>query len=241
MAWEKTILAASFRGIVFNVDATDDDIERAVVTNQYPYVDGANVEDMGRGPRPISMSAVFYGPDYETELQNFLKALDTAGSGELIHPIFGSFQAQFVRAHISHTADRPNYAKVSLDFIEAKLRARLFDRVLPLQHVDAVNTASDNALTAANSRFGFDIGKMSNLPSFLKDKLSTDMLNVMSNMNSLANQLTAARGWVASGLYYLNNPSAFTNDLTGGLLARSQAIFSSMDLRLSYSGISSFG
>lgn len=241
MAWENTLLDASFRGIVFQVESTDDDIERAVVVHEYPYVDGVDVEDMGRSARPISMCAIFYGPDYEVQMEQFISAIDEAGAGELIHPVFGSRQAQFVRAHISHVADRPDYARVTLEFMEKGLRTPLFDRVLPLQQVDAVNQAADTSLSAAGDLFGLDIGAALSLPSLLRDKLSADMLNVMDNMRTLADQLIDARGWIASGLYYLNNPTAFVDDLTGGLLSRVQAIFSPMDLRLSYAGFSSFG
>lgn len=240
MAWENTLLPASFRGIVFEVDQTDDVLERALVLREYPYVDGVDPEDMGRTGRMIGMSAVFYGPDYEVQMQQFLDAIDEAGSGELIHPVFGSIQAQFVRGRITHTHDRPDYAKLLLEFIDAKLNAPLFDRVLPLQQVEAVNQAADEALAASQSAFEFDFTKVPNLPALLREKLGADMLNVMDNMRSLADQVLGMRTWIASGLYYLNNPLAFLDDLSGGLVSRVKGIFSPMNLRLRYgsSGIS---
>jgi prophage DNA circulation protein len=234
MAWENTLLPASFRGIVFEVDATDDVLERALVLKEYPYVDGADPEDMGWTGRMMGMSAVFYGPDYEIQLQQFLDALDEAGSGELIHPIFGSIQAQFVRGRISHTHDRPDYAKALLEFIGARLNAPLFDRVLPLQQVEAVNQAADETLAASESAFAFDFTKVPNLPALLRGQLSADMLNVMDNMRGLADQVLGVRTWIASGLYYLNNPTAFLDDLSGGLVSRVKGIFSPMNLRLRY-------
>lgn len=241
MAWENTLLPASFRGIFFEVVSTGDEIERATVAHEYPYVDGANVEDMGRLAGRISMTAVFYGDDYEIKLKQLMEALDTPGVAELIHPVFGSIQAQFIHSSIPHDAWEPDFSRVTLEFLESNLRAPLFDRVLPLQQVDAVNDAADTALEASQNRFELDIGKALNLPALLKDKLSADMLGVMGNMRNLADQLVAARGWIASGLYYLNNPLAFVDELTGGLISRVKAIFSPMNLRLSYSGGSSFG
>ncbi|MDP3841048.1 MAG: DNA circularization N-terminal domain-containing protein [Oxalobacteraceae bacterium] len=236
MAWENTLLPASFRGILFEVVSTGDDIERAIVSHEYPYVDGANVEDMGRAARRISMTAVFYGDDYEIQLQQFLGAIDTPGAAELIHPIFGSINAQFVRTSIPHEAMLPDQTRITLEFVESALRSVLFDRVLPLQQVEAVNEAADNALAAAQSRFASDIGGALNLPALLRDQLSADMLGVMDTMRGYCDQLIEARGWLASGVYYLNNPIAFVDDLTGGLISRLKALLTPIDLRVGYSG-----
>ncbi|OFJ46393.1 hypothetical protein BA896_021805 [Janthinobacterium lividum] len=236
MAWENTLLPASFRGVVFEVVSTGDDIERAIVTHEYPYVNGANVEDMGRVAQRISMTAVFYGNDYETSLQRFMQALDTSGAAELIHPIFGSLQAQFVRSSIPHDASAPDYTKITLEFVEARLRTPLFDRVLPLQQVDAINHAADDALAAAQNRFVADIGRALNLPAVLREKLSADMLGVMDRMRGYCDQVIDARGWLASGVFYLNNPKAFSDDLSSGLVSRLNGIFSSMDLRIGATG-----
>lgn len=236
MAWENTLLPASFRGIHFEVVSTGDDIERATVTHEYPYVDGANVEDMGRTARRISMTAVFYGDDYEIQLQQFLEAIDTSGTAELIHPIFGAINAQFIRTSIPHEATLPDQTRITLEFLESTLRSVLFDRVLPTQQVDAINQAADDVLSAAQDRFVADIGRALNLPAMLRDKLSADMLSVMDSMRGYCDQLIDARGWLASGLFYLNNPIAFVDDLSGGLVSRLNAIFSPMDLRVGATG-----
>lgn len=236
MAWENTLLPASFRGIEFEVATTGDDIERAIVTHEYPYVDGASVEDMGRAPRRITMTAVFYGDDYEIQLQQLLEALDTPGAAELIHPVFGSITAQFVRTNIPHEAEKPDQTRLPLEFLEKRLQGPLFDRVLPLQQVESVNGAADAALAAASARFALDIGGVLSLPGLVRAQLSADMLGVMDQMRGYCDQLVDARGWLASGLYYLNNPLAFVDDLTGGLVSRLQALTTPIDLRVGYTG-----
>ena len=65
MAWTDTLLDASFKGIVFEIVSTDDSAERVTVEHSYPYVDGSDIEDMGRGPRRVNIEAIFYGDDYE--------------------------------------------------------------------------------------------------------------------------------------------------------------------------------
>jgi len=65
--------------------------------------------------------------------------------------------------------------------------------------------------------------------------LSADMLEVMDTMRTYCDDLLEARSWVASGVFYLNNPVAFVDDLTSGLVSRMKAIFSPIDLRIGYS------
>jgi prophage DNA circulation protein len=236
MAWENTLLPASFRGIQFEVTATADDIERAVVVHEYPNVDGASVVDMGRAARRINVTAVFYGDDYELKLQEVLQALDQAGTGELIHPVFGAIEAQFVRTSIPHEATLPDQTRITLEFLESRARTALFDRVLPLQKVEAVNAAADKVLDAAEDRFKLDIAGALKLPAQLRDKLSADMLGAMDKMRGYADQVLDARGWLASGLHYLNNPASFVDELTGGLVSRMKALVSPIDLRVGFGG-----
>jgi prophage DNA circulation protein len=235
MSWENTLLPASFRGVQFEVTATNDDIERAVVSHEYPYVDGASTEDMGRSGRRISMTAVFFGDDYEIQLQQLMAALDEAGPGELIHPVFGSIQAQFVRTSIPHQAEQPDQTRLTLEFLESALRAPLFDRVLPLQQVEAVDAAADAALGAASDRFIADIASTGGLPALVRAQLSKDMLGVMDKMRGYCDQLVDARAWLASGAFYLNSPTAFVDDVSSGLVSRLDALMTPIDLRSGYS------
>lgn len=236
MAWKNTLLPASFRGIEFEVATTGDDIERAVVVHEYPYVDGASVEDMGRTVRRISMTAVFYGDDYEIRLQQFLETIDTPGAGELIHPVFGSITAQFVRTSIPHLAEQPDQTHITLEFLEKRLGGALFDEILPLQRVQAVNVAADAALAAAKARLVGDVDSALGLPALVRAQLTSDMLGVMDQMRTYSDQLIAARGWLASGVYYLNNPVAFVDDLSSGLVSRLNALMQPIDLRVGYTG-----
>lgn len=68
------------------------------------------------------MSAIFFGDDYESRLQTFLSVLDTAGSAELIHPVFGSMpNMQDTQYQVRYyDAENPDACKVELSFIEAK-------------------------------------------------------------------------------------------------------------------------
>lgn len=216
MAWAQTLLDASFKGIVFEVVKTDDSSERVTVEHSYPYVDGADIEDMGRSARRVSVEAVFYGDDYETRLQAFLAVLDRSGAGEFIHPVFGSIKnAQASRSSVHHDAENPDYASVPVEFIESTAGNPFFSRELASQKADAVSqhgaaataSASDSAaklidrLRAANPLAGLDA---------LREKLTAPLLAI-----------TAQTGVVLSGLDVLAYPRAWGNDisaLVGGIL-----------------------
>jgi prophage DNA circulation protein len=247
MAWENTLLPASFRGLEFEVVSISDDIERALAVHEYPYADGASIEDLGCGVRRICLCAVFYGDNYEERLQEFLDAIDVPGSDELIHPVFGPIEAQFLRATIPHEATLPDQTRVNLDFLQNDIDVPLFDRVLPVQQVEAINEAADDTLAASQEQFILDLDSCLNLPSIARDALSADMLEVMDTMRGYCDQLLEARSWIASGVFYLNNPIAFVDEVTGGLVSRIKAIFSPLDLRINgfgggkSTGVASFG
>ena len=216
MAWALTLLDASFRGIVFDIVKTDDEAPRSLAEHSYPYVNGSDIEDMGRGAHRINVEAVFYGDDYETRLQAFLVALDQPGAGEFIHPVFGSIKsAQVSRSSVHHDAENPDFATVSVEFSESTPGSAFFDRSLPVQQTEAVTqhgsaavaSASEAAaklitrLQAANPLSGLDT---------LREKLTGPLLYGMSVVTT-----------TLSGLDVLAYPRAWGNDissLVGGIL-----------------------
>lgn len=147
MAWQDTLLDASFRGFVFDLLNEHYGGGHRVCRHAYPYKDGADVEDMGLEPRRFDMTAVLWGDDYETRLQDFIRLLEQRGRGELVHPIYGSLpETQAVRWEVSHDADRPDYAEIKLSFEQAVPSAPFFDRELPAMLADELDWLSDKAV-----------------------------------------------------------------------------------------------
>lgn len=229
MSWQKSILDAEFNDVKFEVQQTFDEFSVATVSNEYPYVDGADVTGMGRNGRRIFMTAITYGDDYEARLMNLITALHKPGVGKLIHPIFGEIRAQFSRAGVPHAAEEPDTARCMLEFLESKLGGALFDRVLPVQKVDNIKSGADDVLAAAGEIFGADIMSM-NLPALARSKLDGDLLNVMDTMGGYAEQLLEARSWTATGGSYISRPLSFVDELTGGMVSRLKALFSPISL-----------
>lgn len=118
MSWKETLLDASYRGVPFDVVDENLEAQRFVSQHGTPYQDGDTVEDLGRGARVFGLRVVLFGVNYEIALQNLLKALDTIGSGELVHPIYGSLTVVAQSWKVHHNADRPDYCEVELQFLE---------------------------------------------------------------------------------------------------------------------------
>lgn len=215
MAWEQTLLDASFRGVAFDIVKTDDSAERALAEHSYPYVDGADVEDMGRGAHHISVEAVFYGPDYETRLQAFLAVLDQPGAGELIHPVFGSIKnAQVARRSIHHSADDVDQASVVIEFIQSTPNS-FFTQQLASQKADAVAQHGSAATAAATNEIGAVVDRVRSASPL------ADLNNLRTAMTAPLLAIKAQSGVVLSGLDVLSYPRAWGNDiasLVGGIL-----------------------
>lgn len=118
MSWSETLLDASYRGVPLGVMAESMEGERELAQHGVPYRDGDDVEDLGRKARPFSFTVVVFGTNYEIELQKLLAALDTRGPGELIHPIYGRLDVVARKWKVDHTAERPDYAQVEIQFVE---------------------------------------------------------------------------------------------------------------------------
>jgi prophage DNA circulation protein len=77
-----------------------------------------------------ALRVIFNGPNYEFSLRALLDALDTIGPGELIHPIYGSLSVVTQSWKVHHTAERPDFAEVDLQFLEDTPDNPFFDRDL---------------------------------------------------------------------------------------------------------------
>nr|WP_288357247.1 DNA circularization N-terminal domain-containing protein [uncultured Pseudomonas sp.] len=128
MSWSEDLLDGSFRGVP--IDVIDDNLQaqRFIAQHGTPYVNGDTSEDLGRAARIFAMRLVAFGDNYEIDLQRLLTALDVLGGGELVHPVYGSVKALVHSFEVKHSAERPDYAEVSVQFVEQLPDAPFFDR-----------------------------------------------------------------------------------------------------------------
>ena len=173
MAWIDTLLDATFRGVTFDCVSAGDAQQYALVEHDYPYVAGADVEDMGAHARKISLRAVFYGADYETQMQSFIAALDGLNAdaiphpaypngGWLQHPVFGMLFCQVASYRVAHEADTVDEAQLEIEFVESTPAAPFFSRELAVQKAEAVAQYGMAATAATIDSFGAIVDRMRN-------------------------------------------------------------------------------
>lgn len=146
MSWQDTLLDASYKGVAF--EATGDTLRgvHALAEHSYPFVDGSDIEDTGCEALEFNLTAVLYGDDYEARLQRLLKVLREHGSGELVHPIYGSVPDTAVADfEVRHSEDSPDYAEINISFKQSVAAAPFFGRELALALADEVDWIADLA------------------------------------------------------------------------------------------------
>ncbi|MDS0794703.1 DNA circularization N-terminal domain-containing protein [Burkholderia pseudomultivorans] len=212
MAWKDTLQDASFRGIVFDVQRTDDPIERDVARYAYPYVDGEDIVDLGQKARETSLTAIFFGDDYEERLKTFLNAISQPGPGELVHPVFGSMpEMQFLGGHVSHTADDVDACQVELRFAKANPGNPFFTGTLATQRADATAQVAQTAQDSAVNAFATAMDALKSAKAGLRrlNSLRDLMSDTLGPIRSLVT------GFRSSVLDYVDFPRAFASDLIG--------------------------
>ncbi|RAA31140.1 multidrug DMT transporter permease [Burkholderia multivorans] len=212
MAWKDTLQDASFRGVVFDVQRTDDPIEREVARYAYPYVDGEDIVDMGQKARETSLTAIFFGDDYEERLKTFLNAISQPGPGELVHPVFGSMpDMQFLGGHVSHTADDVDACQVELRFAKSNPGNPFFTGELASQRADATAQVAQAAQDTSVNAFATAMDALKSAKTGLR-RLNA-LRDLMSDtLGPIRNLVTGFRSTV---LDYVDFPRAFASDLIG--------------------------
>ncbi|HGM6761442.1 DNA circularization protein [Serratia ureilytica] len=198
-----TLLPASFRGVEFDCLYTRDTLSRDTVAYEYPYRDGAEVEDQGMKAMNFRLSALFWGNRYQTELKAFLKTLKESGPGELVHPVYGSIpRVQFLEAGVEHEVEPLNAVTVELVFIEATTEQALFATVYP-------ETSTDSLLDSVKKAFSDTMGWIKQAQDAM-GRVSNIIASAEYVVQSLANEIQSTIG---SALNYLDYPAAFVSDL----------------------------
>ncbi|MFZ4216687.1 DNA circularization protein [Enterobacter ludwigii] len=212
MSWKDDLLPASFRGIEFDCLDASDMLARDVAQYRYPYRDGADVEDLGGKPDNIRMTAIFFGEDYETRMQAFIRAVNTPGYGELIHPVFGSYpKVQLLTCAISHKADEVDCARLKMAFVEAAPDQQFFSRQYPTQQADAIDLNTDSLLDEALAAWNKMMASLQQL-QYTMERYRNLANTAEFMIQSLSAQIN---GVTMSGLDYLDEPGKFVSDLKG--------------------------
>lgn len=197
------LMPASFRGVEFDCLFTRDTLAKDTVTYAYPYRDGEEVEDQGLKAVNFRLQAIFWGNRYQTQLKAFLNALKSAGTGELVHPVYGSVpDVQFLEAGVFHEVEPVNAVTVDLVFVESGKPDALFATT----HYEA---DGDSIFDSAISWFGDAMDTLRDIQQDIA-RVTNIIASAEYVVNALANEVQSTIG---SALDYLDYPTAFISDL----------------------------
>ncbi len=225
MAWETDLQDASFRGVKFDIISTRDSVQRDIAQHEYPYKNGANIEDLGEKPRSLQCQAVFFGDDYETRLQAFIGALDERGQGELIHPVFGSMpDMQCYVYQVNHEAENPDYCTIDIQFLQSGLDVKFFASDWPLSQADAIFNQIQSTMDNVSALLENAMSPLRTVKRYMAraKALGVTALNMVS---VLRGDIT---GFISSTADFVRFPAAFMNDIRSALSLQSAAVTSSI-------------
>jgi len=119
MAWKDNLRKGSFRGVEFFIDTSAYTTGRRRVLHEFPNREKPFTEDLGRIADSFEIEGHVLGDDYFETKKDLVRVFQQSGSGELIHPFWGSQIVQVGTVTISESNLEGAIAKFSASFVEA--------------------------------------------------------------------------------------------------------------------------
>ncbi|WP_407529439.1 DNA circularization N-terminal domain-containing protein [Methylobacterium oryzisoli] len=120
MSWRDSLRPASFRGVVFQIQASTKGGGRRGITHEFPKRDEPLDEDLGRRARRRTVTAYLIGDDYDAQADELEEALEQEGPGLLVHPTMGQMQARPDTWARTEHKDQLRYCVFEMVFVEAR-------------------------------------------------------------------------------------------------------------------------
>jgi prophage DNA circulation protein len=118
------------------IEDINDDFEKSIAEHEFPYRDGALLEDMGQKARKIRFRCYFYNENYESHIE-LIKFLEGKDLVEMAHPQYGIIFGKIATLSVRHN-ERKRTAEIDITFIE-NLRGEIY----PLTYVDVESAAEE--------------------------------------------------------------------------------------------------
>lgn len=127
--WTKALRPAAFRGVPFRVDAEAAEGARRLSISPIAYAETSVIEDMGREPRIVSLSAYVVGDTADAAALALSGALDAKGAALLALPMLRPMRARVQAWRLARERSRGGYVAFEITFIEEGLSAVPFGPV----------------------------------------------------------------------------------------------------------------
>lgn len=121
--------SAKLDQFALDIETIEDSFEKSIAKYEFPYRDGALLEDMGLKARSVKIRCYFYEETYETH-KDFLSHLKKKELFELLHPKYGLLKGSAESVSVRHD-DRKRTAEIDITFTE-----NLITAAEPQRHVN---------------------------------------------------------------------------------------------------------
>ncbi|HEM6672559.1 TPA: DNA circularization N-terminal domain-containing protein [Citrobacter koseri] len=210
--WED-LREASFRGVAFYLVDNEGTSGRRAIPRAYPKKEVGWTEDNGAVLTQQQINGKLIGSSYQSQLEDLLRALNTPGPGELVHPWFGIQKVQVGKVNHRLSTQEGGIAYISFEVSEAG--ERLFPAAAEntsltvLRGVDKVKAALENG-----DFFAVLDGLGEMVDTFLDDMegMVVNLLTLPSAITEWMDRLGRFRGLVD---VIVAKPANFINEILG--------------------------
>lgn len=115
-----TLYDAVIDGIPLEIEIVDDVFESGIIRHEFPYKDGASLENTGQKARVVTMRCYFWDDGSHLTYNNHIKLINhlkNTALSDLTHPMYGTMQGMAERISV-RSDDRELTAEVDLTFVE---------------------------------------------------------------------------------------------------------------------------
>lgn len=186
----------AWRGISFPIKDLKTSFTHDIAQHKYPGVDGARLEETGRGPLAISATCLFYNvgcsfdisantsqPLYPDVHRQFMIACGDGSTGTLLHPEWGELDAKCVSFDTVVDASRRDGVAVQVAWLEHTDDAATLGEASPLAFATQAASDVDEALLALRL-------KNAALDAELRNKKIPSFSDTLRSVRATADTLT---------------------------------------------------
>lgn len=199
---------AKIDDFTLEMESIDDSIEKSIAKYEFPFRDGAMLEDMGQKARAIRIRCYWYEETYETH-RDFIKHLEKKGTFELLHPKYGLIKGSIDSVSIRHD-DRKKTAEVDISFTEGLITKEGAEP--KYVNKGAVDWGVEEGFATGQTELIEELG------ADVRDLLGTEAKEILSTVldpaKGLVEQFT---GISAQAREYVKKAESLVTDLAGTL------------------------
>ncbi|HFS8942351.1 TPA: DNA circularization protein [Enterobacter roggenkampii] len=181
--WE-TLLDASFRNVPFYFVDNEGTGGRRAIPRAFPKKEVGWTEDNGAVLTQQQINGKLLGKDYQKQLEALLKALNTAGPGELVHPWFGIQKVQVGKVSHRLSTEEGGVVYISFEVFEAG------ERLFPSGAEDTSQTSLSAADAAKEALANGDYFAALDGLGDMTDTLLDDLQGLVMNLPTIPSALT---------------------------------------------------